>query len=99
MKKQTIKTLKKIRNKEWLKSAAYLDTKDKNAIKYIFVRPKQKLENKIPYDSGHFIRSEIDEADLRKSNLGTKITAKNIVKKYRNISRKTPYIKSGKEKI
>ena len=53
--------------------------------------PKKKEENEIPFDGGHYIRSEIDNVDLKKSNLARNVTAKNITKEYRNIARKTPY--------
>ena len=72
---------------QWLKSASYLDTKEQNALRYLYVSAKKKEENEIFSDGG----SEIDNVDLKKSNLATKITAKNIIKKYRNMARKTPY--------
>ena len=53
--------------------------------------PKKTEENKIPSDAGHYIRSEIDATDFEKSNLVSKITAKNIVNKYRKMARKQPY--------
>ena len=34
----------------------------------MFVPPKNVLKNNIPYDAGHFIRTEIDLTDLKKSN-------------------------------
>ena len=42
---------KKTRN-QWLKSAGYLDTKEQNALKYIYVPPKKKEENEIFSDGG-----------------------------------------------
>ena len=72
---------------QWLKSASYLDTKEQNALKYLYVSPRKKEENEIFSDGG----SEIDNVDLKKSNIATKIAAKNIIKKYRNMARKTPY--------
>ena len=53
--------------------------------------PKKAEENKAPADAGHFIRSEIEATDLKKSDLATKITAKIIVNKYRQTARKRPY--------
>ena len=53
--------------------------------------PKKAEENKAPADAGHFIRSEIEATDLKKSDLATKITAKIIVNKYRKTARKRPY--------
>ena len=52
--------------------------------------PKKTEENKIPADAGHFIRSEIEVTNLKKSDLATKITAKNIVNKDRKTERKRP---------
>ena len=76
---------------DWLKTAGYLDTKEQDAINYIFVPPKQPGENKLPADAGHFIRSEIEATDLNKSDLATEIKGKNIVNKYRKMARKRPY--------
>ena len=56
-----------------------------------FLPPKKAEENKIPSNAGHFIRSEIDATDLKKSNLASKITAKNIVNKCRKMGTKRPY--------
>ena len=53
--------------------------------------PKKTEENKIPADPGHFIRSDIEATNLKKSDLPTKITAKNVVNKYRKMERKDPY--------
>ena len=53
--------------------------------------PKKTEENKIPADPGHFIRSDIEATNLKKSDLPTKITAKNVVNKYRKMERKGPY--------
>ena len=50
---------------DWLKTAGYLDTKEQDAINYIFLPPK-KTENKIPADAGHFIRSETEATNLKK---------------------------------
>ena len=33
--------------------------------------PPQNEENEIPSDGGHYIRSKIDNVDLKKSNLAT----------------------------
>ena len=76
---------------DWFKTAEYLDTKDQDAINYIFVTPKKTEENKILSDAGHYIRSKIDATDLKKLNLPSKTTAKNIVNKYRKMARKRPY--------
>ena len=67
-----------------------MDTKEQDAINYIFLPPKKTEENKIPANAGHFIRSEIEVTDLKKSDLATKITAKNIVNKDRKTARKRP---------
>ena len=74
---------------EWLKAAGYIDTKDQDAIRYLYV-PLKKT-NEFSKDVGHYIRSEIDNIDLKQSNLATKFTAKNIIKKYRNLARKKLY--------
>ena len=58
---------------------------------YIYVPPKKTNDINIPADTGHFIRSEIDSTDLKKSNLATKITVKKIVDKYRKAARKRQY--------
>ena len=79
--KESVNDKRKKTSADWLKTAGYLDTKDQDAINYIFVPPKKTEENKIPTDAGHYIRSEIDATDLKKSNLASKITAKNIVNK------------------
>lgn len=60
-------------------------------IRYVYVQPKKPDENKPSTDTGHYIRSETDNFDLKKSDLATKITAKNIIEKYRNLDRKKPY--------
>ena len=73
------------------KNAGYLDTKNQELINYIYVPPKETFQNNIPADAGHFIRSEIDSTDLKKSNFVTKITTKKIVDKYRKQARKKPY--------
>ena len=74
-----------------LKTAGYLDTEDRNSINYIFAPPKKTTRNNIPADAGHFIQSERNSRDLKKSNLATKTTAKKIVDKYRKQARKRPY--------
>ena len=78
-------------SQDWLKAAGYFDTEDQNSIHYIYVPPKKTNQNNIPADASHFIRSEVDSADLKKSNLASKITAKKIVDKYRKAARKKPY--------
>ena len=57
---------------EWLKTAGYLGTSEQDQINYIFVSPRKKTENKIPGDTGHFIRTEIDDTDFKNENLVTK---------------------------
>ena len=69
---------------DWLKAAGYLDTKDQDAISCIYVPAEKADENKD-------IKSEVDNANLKKSDLTTKITANNILKKYNNLARKNPY--------
>ena len=76
---------------DWLKTVGCLDTKEQDAINYFFFPPKKTEENKVPADGGHFIRSEIEATGLKKSDLARKITAKNIVNKYRKMARKRPY--------
>ena len=68
---------------EWLKTAGYLDTADQDKINFIFVSPKKKTLNKIPGDSGHFIRTEIDDTDFKNENL--------VTKKWKNKKDRTPY--------
>ena len=76
---------------DWLKAAGYLDTKDQDAIRYVYVPHKKTDGNKASTYTGHYIKSEIDNVNLKKSDLATKITAKNILKKYRNLARKKSY--------
>ena len=52
--------------------------------------PKKAEENKIPADPGHFIRSEIEATNFKKSNLASKIAAKNIVNKCKKIVKEAP---------
>ena len=66
----------------WLKAAGYINTKDQDSVRYVYVPPKKADENKPSGDTGHYIRSEIDNTDLKKkTDLATKIAAKNIIKK------------------
>ena len=58
---------------------------------YIYIPPKKTNDINIPADTGHFIRSEIDSTDLKKSNLAANIKAKKIVDKYRKAARKRQY--------
>ena len=78
-------------SQDLLKNAGYLDTENQESINYIYVPPKETFQNKIPADAGHFIWSEIDSTDLKKSNLATKIIAKKIVDECRKQARKKPY--------
>ena len=73
---------------EWLKTAGYLDTADQDKTNYIFVPPKKKTKNKIPGDSGHFIRTEIENTDFKNENL--------VTKKRRKKADRTPYSNTGK---
>lgn len=66
---------------DWLKSAGYLDAKDQDVISYIYVPPKKTEQNKISADAGHQIRSEIENVDLKKTDLASKIIAKKNNKK------------------
>ena len=59
-------------SKDWLKAAGFLDTKDQDKINYIFVPPKKVEINKIPWDAGHFIRTEIDSTDFKKKSFSNK---------------------------
>ena len=68
---------------EWLKTAGYLDTSEQDQINYIFVPPRKKTKNKIPGDTGHFIRTEIDDTDFKNENL--------VTKKKKNKKDRTPY--------
>ena len=52
----------------------------------MFIPPKNMLKNKIPYNAGHFMRTEIDSTDLKKSNLAPKIPS---IKRKRD--KKVPY--------
>ena len=89
--KDSVNDKRKKTSTDWLKTAGYLDTMDQDAMNYIFVPPKKAEENKIPSNAGHCIKSEIDANDLKKSNLASKITAKNIVNKCRKMATKRPY--------
>ena len=89
--KDSVKDKRKKTSCDCLKTAEYLDTKNQDAINYIFVTPKKTEENKILSDAGHYVRSKIDTTDLKKLNLPSKMTAKNIVNKYRKMARKRPY--------
>ena len=68
---------------EWLKTAGYLGTSEQDQINYIFVPPRKKTENKIPGDTGHFIRTEIDDTDFKNESL--------VTKKKKNKKDRTPY--------
>lgn len=75
------KTQNKI-SADWLKKAGFLDTKDQDKINYIFVPPKKKeKKNKIFGDAGHVIRTEIDNADFKNENFGSKEVRKKNDKK------------------
>ena len=74
-----------------VKNCRVFGHKRQDAINYIYVPPKKAEENKILSDAVHYIRSEIDSTDLKKSSLTSKITAKNVVNKYRKMARKRPY--------
>ena len=76
-------------SKDWLKKAVYLNTKDQDKIKYIFVPPKKIDQNKISGDAGHFIRTEIDSTDFKNENLVSKM-------KKSKKSKKAPYQKTVK---
>ena len=89
--KESVNDKRKKTSSDWLKTAEYLDTKDQDAINHIFVTPRKTEENKILSDAGHYIRSKIDATDLKKMNLPSKITAKNILNKYRKMARKRSY--------
>ena len=73
-----------------VKNWGVLKHKQARCNKLLFLPPKKTEENKIPADAGHFIRSEIEVTNLKKSDLATKITAKNIVNKDRKTARKRP---------
>ena len=53
--------------------------------------PKDVRGNDIPYDARHFIRTEIDSTDLKKSNLISKISSK------KTKNRKKPYFAKMEE--
>ena len=89
--KESVNDKRKKTSSDWLKTAKYLDTKDQDAINHIFVTPRKTEENKILSDAGHYIRSKIDATDFKKMNLPSKITAKNILNKYRKMARKRSY--------
>ena len=86
------KILKIKYQKDWLKAAGYLDTKDQDRINHIFIPPKKIDQNKIDKDAGHFIRTEIDSTDFRKENLASKSKKSKNSKK----SKKTPDSKTVK---
>ena len=52
------------------------------------LRQRKKAENKIPGDSGHFIRTEIDNTDFKNEDLITK-------KRRKKLADKTPYSNAG----
>ena len=58
-------------SKNWLKTAGYLDSKDKK--NYMYVPPKEIDANKISGEAAHFIRTEIDLTDFKKTNLVSKM--------------------------
>ena len=89
--KESVNDKCKKTSSDWLKTAEYLDTKDQDAVNHIFVTPRKTEENKILSDAGHYIRSKIDATDLKNMNLPSKITAKNILNKYRKMARKRSY--------
>ena len=60
-------------SRKWLKNAGYLDTKDQDSINYMFVSPKGVRQNEIPHDAGHFVHTEIESTDFKKSNLASKM--------------------------
>ena len=77
-KKHRKKTIGKLNSgnnvsRKWLKNAGYLDTKDQDSINYMFVSPKGVRQNEIPHNAGHFIRTEIESMDFKKSNLPSKM--------------------------
>ena len=80
-----------IKNKvsdNWLKAAGYLNTKDQDAINYIFVPPKKVAANNIPGDTGHFIRTAIENIDFKKENLASKTKTKRVRKPYKKPAEK-----------
>lgn len=72
----------------WFKAAGYINTKDQDSVCYVYVPPRKADENKPSAETGHYIRSEIDNTDLQKTDLATKIAAKNIIKKIQKYSQK-----------
>ena len=75
---------------DWLKKAGFLDTKDQDKINYIFVPPKKEDSNQIPWDAGHFIKTEIDNTGFKNENLASKDIRKKGVRK--------PYLKTKKDR-
>ena len=75
---------------DWLKKAGFLDTKDQDKINYIFVPPKKEDSHQIPWDAGHFIKTEIDNTDFKNGNLASKDIRKKGVRK--------PYLKTKKDR-
>ena len=74
---------------DWLKTAGYLDIKDQDKIKYMFIPPKKETANEIPGYAGHFIRTEIHSTDFKKENLASKI---------RKTKTRKPYVSKEKTK-
>ena len=58
---------------EWLKSAGFLDTKDQDAINYVFLPPKKEAAT-------NDIRTEIENTDFKKENLAWKKPADETMK-------------------
>ena len=70
---------------KWLKTAGYLDTKDRDKINYMFVSPKKETAYDIPSDAGHFLRTEIGSTDFKKENLTSKVRINKNKKPYLNL--------------
>ena len=82
----------------WLKAAGYLDTKDQDAIRYIFNVPRNNVSNNSNNNNNDNNNNNNkptepvgDIIDLKKSSGATQLVAKNIVRKYRNLARKKSY--------
>ena len=45
----------------------------------MFVPPKNEIKKKIPADTGHYLRTEIDSPDFKNSNSTSKTRQKNHI--------------------
>ena len=75
----------------WLKAAGYLDTKDQDAIQYIFIVPKNNVsDNNIDNQPTEPVGDIIDLKETS-STTATQLAAKKPVRKYRILARRKAY--------